>query len=403
MKIGMILDNEFTGDNRVENEAVALQNAGFQVFVLCLNYGNKPTNEDNDGVKIIRIPLSKKIKDKLRFLNNTIFDIYSLFWAKRIKNFAKANNINVLHTHDLYMAKSVIIANKKLNLKTVLDLHENYPATLVSYSWAKTFLGKILVSQQRWFKKEKKDLPEFSKIIVLSEEFKKNLQKKYPQLKNRFHVYQNYPNIEKLLSFELDGSIIEKNNDFIVFYFGAIAERRGVFTLLESLKILVKKHSNIKVLLIGPIDNVDKTKLNTYLVSTELKEHIIQYNWKDVKYLPSYIHVSDICVSPLIKNDQHESGIANKVFQYMLFEKPLIVSNCYPQQKVVEVNNCGLVFESENPNDLAKKIEALYNDENQRLEMGKNGKRAVLWKYNLKSSGKRLVEMYREIENTLEV
>ncbi len=402
MNIGMILDNEFTGDNRVENEAAALQKAGFQVFVLCLNYGNKPETEEVNGVKIIRIPLSKKIKDKLRFLNNTILDVYSLFWANKIKTFAKAYNINVLHAHDLYMAKSVIIANKKLNLKTVLDLHENYPATLVSYSWSKTLPGKILVSQKHWYNLEKKYLPKFSKIILLSDEFKTDLSKKYPLLKNRFHVYQNYPNIEKLLNFEIDKNIIEKNNDFIIFYFGAIAERRGIFTLLKALKILIKKHNNIKVLLIGPVDNADKSKLNTFLNDNTLKKHIIQYNWKDIKYLPSYIFISDVCVSPLVKNPQHESGIANKVFQYMLFEKPLIVSNCKPQQKVVEEEKCGLVFNSEDEKDLAQKIEILYNNEKLRIEMGENGKRAVLEKYNLKSSSKRLIEMYEEIENNFE-
>ncbi len=401
MNIGMILDNEFTGDNRVENEVSAMQNAGYQVYVLCLNYGKKPAVEVFNGAKIIRIPLLKKIKDKLRFLNNTIFDIYSVFWASKIVKFAQTNKINVLHAHDLYMAKSVIIANRKLHLKTVIDLHENYPATLVSYSWSKTLLGKLLVSKKNWEEKEKKYLPEFNKIIVLSEEFKKNLTIKYPNLAERFHIYQNFPDIKKLLQFKVDKNIIRKENDFIIFYFGAIAERRGIFTLLNSLKILVDKYPNIKVLLIGPVDNADKTKLQTYLNDAKLKKHIIQYNWKDIKYLPSYIYVSDICVSPLIKNPQHESGIANKVFQYMLFEKPLIVSNCYPQQKVVETEKCGLVFTSENENDLAEQIETLYKDEALRIKMGLNGKKAVLDKYNVEISGKNLIEMYKDLENLI--
>ena len=35
MKIGMLLDNEFTGDLRVENEATSLVKAGHEVFILC--------------------------------------------------------------------------------------------------------------------------------------------------------------------------------------------------------------------------------------------------------------------------------------------------------------------------------------------------------------------------------
>jgi len=402
MNIGMILDNEFTGDNRVENEVIALQNAGYKVFVLCLNYGSKPSKENFNGAEIIRISLSKKIKDKLRFLNNTAFDIYSIYWSKKISDFVKTYKIDILHAHDLYMARSVILANKKFNLPSVLDLHENYPATLVSYSWSKTFLGKLLVSQKRWMEKEKNFLPKFSRIVLLSEEFKKELSEKYPVLQERFYVYQNYPNVKKLLAFPIEKNILKKENAFIVFYFGAIAKRRGIFTLLDSLKILLPEFNNIKVLLIGPVDNADKSELNSYLTNEELKDHIIQYDWKDIKYLPSYINVSDVCVSPLIKNAQHESGIANKVFQYMLFEKPLIVSNCLPQQKVVENENCGLVFQSDNAKDLAEKIITLYKDELLRKQMGINGRKAVLEKYNLETAGKNLVKMYKGIEKEFE-
>jgi hypothetical protein len=51
MNIGMVLDNEFTGDLRVENEVQALRRGGFNVFVLCLNFGNKPSIEEYHGAK----------------------------------------------------------------------------------------------------------------------------------------------------------------------------------------------------------------------------------------------------------------------------------------------------------------------------------------------------------------
>jgi len=393
----MILDNEFNGDLRVENEVKALQNAGHQVFVLCYNHGTKEKTEDFFGAKIFRISMSKIVKNKFKFINNTVFDFYSLFWSYRIKPFVKANKIEVLHAHDLFMARSVILANKKLKLKIILDLHENYPATLASYSWSESFLGKLLVSPERWERLEAKFLPKFTSIILLSDQFRTLLSKKYPELEKKFFVYPNYPNVEHLLSFEVDNNILDKKDNFIIFYFGGIAVRRGIFTLLDSLKILMKKSKSYKVLLIGPVDNADKPKLDTYLFNPELKNHIIQYNWKDISYLPSYINISDICVSPLIKNKQHESGIANKVFQYMLFKKPIIVSNCTPQQKVVEDVNCGLVFESENPNDLAEKIETLYKNPDLGKQMGNSGNKAVLEKYNFKAASKNLVELYNHL------
>ena len=41
MKIGMILDDVFPPDPRVENEAITLINSGHEVFLFCLTYGNQ--------------------------------------------------------------------------------------------------------------------------------------------------------------------------------------------------------------------------------------------------------------------------------------------------------------------------------------------------------------------------
>ena len=84
LRIGMILDNEFSGDMRVENEVQALVNAGHEVFVFCINYGSKPEKENYHGASIIRIPISKFAKNKLNGLNNTIFNFYPGWWSKRL-------------------------------------------------------------------------------------------------------------------------------------------------------------------------------------------------------------------------------------------------------------------------------------------------------------------------------
>lgn len=397
MNIGMILDNEFYGDLRVENEVMALTEAGFNVFILCFTFKDSKLVDKHCGAVLNKIKINKNLKDKLRFLNNTAFDFYSIIWKGKIKKFIKKNSINVLHAHDLYMAKPVINAAKGYNLKLIIDLHENYPETLISYSWANSPIGKLLISKLRWLNYEAKYLKFFDKIIVLSENFKNELTQKYPFLYNKFLIHPNYPNNSELLNYPIDVNILEKNDSFIIFYFGAVAKRRGIFTLIDALKKLVKISKEFKILIIGPIDKADKELLNRYINDFELKDNIIQYDWKNIKYFPSYASISDICVSPLIKNAQHESGIANKIFQYMLFEKPLIVSNCLPQQKVVEENNCGLVFQSENAEDLAEKIIELYNSKEMRKKMGVNGKKAVMEKYNLNISGRNLVKMYKQL------
>jgi glycosyltransferase involved in cell wall biosynthesis len=395
MNIGMILDNGFFGDVRVQNEVMALSKAGHEVFVLCFNFEDKKKFKKYFNSTIIYLRVPQLFKNKVKFISNSIFDFYSLFWAFHTVSFIKKYRIEVIHAHDLYMGRPVLLANKFFNLKTVIDLHENYPSAVISYSWAQSFLGKIFVSKERWLKREKKYLPKFSRIIVLSEDFKNELVGRIPELRlNNFILFPNYPDKDELLTYKVNTKIIEKNNDFIVFYFGGVAVRRGIFTLINALKKLIKTHKKIKLLIIGPVDKADTNLFYTQMNDSLIKENILYYEWKDISLFPSYLHISNVCVSPLIKNAQHESGIANKVFQYMLFGKPVIVSNCKPQQDVILKENSGLVFESENAEDLAEQILKLYNDESLCKKMGENGKRAVLAKYNLEKSSENLINNY---------
>jgi glycosyltransferase involved in cell wall biosynthesis len=108
------------------------------------------------------------------------------------------------------------------------------------------------------------------------------------------------------------------------------------------------------------------------------------------------IHASSICISPIEKNPQHDSGIANKVFQYMLFEKPVLVSNCTPQEDLIKSTDCGLVFESGNRKDFADKTLELYQNDSLRVSMGINGKKAILKTYNLVNYGKKISALYTD-------
>jgi glycosyltransferase involved in cell wall biosynthesis len=80
----------------------------------------------------------------------------------------------------------------------------------------------------------------------------------------------------------------------------------------------------------------------------------------------------------------------------MLFERPLIVSDCKPQAKIVDEEKCGLVFKSGDSEDLLEKIITLYKDKDLRKKMGENGKRAVENKYNTQIIRKNLLNLYQE-------
>jgi glycosyltransferase involved in cell wall biosynthesis len=392
MRIGMILDNEFSGDLRVENEVTALQNAGHNVSVLCLNYGNKRNYEEFNEAKIFRIPMSLFVKKKLKGLNNTIINLYPVFWSIHIKRFIEHNDIQVLHVHDLWMLESAYKANKTFNLPVVADLHENFVHALNHYKYANTFPGNILISKKRWEKSEIEWTQKATYIITVIEE----AVERYKSLgieDSKISVVANYVNLDSFLSSQIDEAIVNKFNDkFTLTYVGGFDSHRGIEGAIKAIPQIIKTIPNFLLVLVGTGSNYnDLVKLSN---SLNIENHISFEGWQPNEKLSSYIKASNLCLIPHLKTVHTDNTIPHKLFQYMIFEKPVIATNCNPIERIINETGAGLIFESNNENDLAKKVIWLYKQPDLQLQMGSKGKEAVIKKYNWNSTSQKLISLY---------
>lgn len=400
MRIGLIVDNEYNNDPRVSNEAKALQKAGFDVCILCFNYGGYKTQEIVSGIKVSRVKIRRKLKDILFGIVNTI-PLYHHFWANEIVKFIQDEKIDVIHVADMYMARSGYLAKTKTNVQLVLDLKENYPAAVVNYEWTKHFLKRIAAKPLKWKKLEKEYLGYADYIVTMCDVLKEKLLDRYYSLKpENMFVYMNVPDTDFLLAQTVEGNKVAKDGSFLVVYFGGVAIRRGIITAIEAVHALRMKGENVKLLLLGPIDTPEIPMFNKYLHNPDFKDSIIYIPWIELSELPEYISVADVGISPIVKSEQHDTTIANKMFQYSLFGKPIIVSNCEPQIRIIEQDKSGLVHLSENADDLAAKILFLKQNPVVAKQMGENGRIAVMEKYNLNVASKELIDLYTFLANT---
>ena len=161
----MVLDGSYPSDIRVRKEAEELAKEN-NVFVLCTKSENELDFEEVNNVKIDRCIKYKSIVHKgiLDVLNSINFN--HLLFSKQVPLFIERNRIDVIHVHDLPLAKTGYIAAKKYGIRTVLDLHENYPAALTTwFSWRKNPIirlkNKIFFSYNHWLKYEKEVVKKF--------------------------------------------------------------------------------------------------------------------------------------------------------------------------------------------------------------------------------------------------
>lgn len=400
MKIGMILDKEFYGDLRVENEVQALSKAGHKVFVYCFSFNGNAKVDDFNGAKIIHIPVSKKFIYKLRGLINTAFNFYPYYVVNLIKKYLIQHKIDVLHIHDLYLFEIGIILKRKYpKLILVGDLHENYVEGLKHYKFSNTFPGKYLISIKKWEKKEIEWCNKYDYLITVIEE----AVDRYASLgipKNKFSVVSNYVNLNSFNVAEFDETILTKFDKYkTLIYVGGFDIHRGLESVINAVPLMIKKISEFKLVLVG--DGANLNSLKELSQKLKIENYISFEGWQHHLKLPSYIKAANVCLIPHLKTQHTDNTIPHKLFHYMLLKKPVLASNCKPIERILKDANAGEIYKSSDSNDLAEKTITIFNNENLLKQYGENGYKAVIEKYNWNETSKNLINLYKKVQTDL--
>jgi len=395
MNILMVLDEEFPPDGRVEREIHILQKAGHTLHLLCYSLSQKSGLEKVGGIDVFYVPISKAdYKFKALAL---LLPFYFRFWTKNLRKQLKKFSYDVIHFHDLNLAKVCIQEGEKFRIKVIGDYHENRPEIMKLYDHVRTFPGSVLISTQKWYKFQIRYSILLDHLILVTKEAKDYYIQHYGIRKEIITVIENFPELDQLLALPVDRSIVDKyEKKRMIVYFGDTGLRRGTGTIMEAANLL-KQNSLYHFVIIGTSREQEK------LVS--LKE---KYGLKNIELtgeMPiekavSYFKAANVGVCPFLRNIHHDTTYANKLFQYMAFAKPVVVSNCTSQVNVINESDCGLVHEAGNASDMVEKILTLENPEVY-AQMGKNAIEAVKLKYNFDVSKQKLVNLYNKLSDEI--
>lgn len=394
MRIGMILDDTFPPDPRVENEAVTLLSEGHEVFLFCLDYSGKNSEEIINGIQVKRYG-SNSLEYKLSALAYDL-PLYAFFMKKKINHFLKMNKVEAIHIHDMKIAGSVFDLNKTYKLPIILDLHDNLPENMKFYPHLNKFPGKYIISPKRWKKKEEEFITNANRVITVSPEFVDEIIERTNVARDKMVLVPNSVRESFYKDHIVEPDIINRYKDnFVLLYVGDTNLRRGLLTAIRSIKYLKESIPNIKLVIVGKNTTDDILKKETNKL--ELDSYIDFEGWQDLSLFPSYIVSSHICLSPLDRSIQHDVAYANKIFQYMSYAKPIVVSNAKAQKRIVEQWNTGLVHNEKDPKDLSEKILELYQDPEKAERIGLNGQEFIENKFRWEITSQALIKMYEEI------
>jgi glycosyltransferase involved in cell wall biosynthesis len=202
---------------------------------------------------------------------------------------------------------------------------------------------------------------------------------------------------------EADPEIIDKYKEsWMISYVGGIGAHRGLDTVLKAIPYVCSQIPGLKLTIVGArgkyLDIIIK-EVNKLGIGDSVE--II--GWQPLEKVNSYIQASKVCLVPHNDFEHTQTTVPHKLFQYMICQKTVLVSDCRPLKRIVEDAGAGVVFRANDSRDLANKLKYMYNHPKELLEMGAKGREAAFGKYAWRHDAERLINMYAELEKQLNV
>lgn len=385
MKILMLLETDFPPDIRVENEINYLSGLGHEIHVACMTRRDRPAFEKTSYGYIYRQSVSSFIyKSSVAALT---FPFYFKFWRQFAKKITSQKKFDAVHVHDLPLAQIGFELKKKKNIKFILDLHENWPSYIETASHTNNFPGRLLSHVSKWHVYETEMVKKADYVIAVVEEMRDRLILSGTDGRKIKVV----PNTVKSENYTLPDESSDKSDHFILLYSGGMDSQRGLDVPIEGMQLL--KNENVVLWIVGT-GSYEKI-LKRYVDDHHLKDYVKFWGWQKPDRMFSLINQSDVAIIPYIRSVQTDCSSPNKLFQYMLAGKPVLASNCISLQRILNETNSGLCYTHNSSKDFVEKVIELKNNPEKIREFGKNGKEAVIKKYNWNNTAKPLEEIYQ--------
>lgn len=189
-----------------------------------------------------------------------------------------------------------------------------------------------------------------------------------------------------------DEVVVKLDGEFWVTYAGTIGTSYDIRTMVLAGEELAKRgHKDIRIKILG--SGPMKEELETLANDRQI------YNVEFVGYAPydkmaAYLKKSDILVNSFVR--KAPQSIVTKIGDYLAAGKAMINTCMSPEfRNKVEKDGFGINIEPEDVNILADAIEKLYENEDQRLEMGKKARQIAEEQFDRPKAYRKIEELIR--------
>lgn len=382
-------------DTRVRRAANALSDNGYNVDVICLRGKDEEKFVIHEGVNVYRLPLVHIRGGYLRYLYN--YGLFFLLSFLMLNSLDRKKNYNVIHVHSLPdFLVFITLFQRKKGKEIVLDLHEAMPEIFAA-RFDKD-LGSKIVKIPIFL--ERISISFASRVITVNNTIKE-LYISRGVIKEKITVIMNSPDEKLYLKKDLTEfkTKLELDKRFVLVYVGGINYERNIEVIIKAMSKVRQKIPSIFFLLFGHMYGQKgeeyKEQLKDLIKKLGLKDKIYFGGKLEPEEVKSYLDLTDFGVVSYVRNPLTEIAVANKVFEYIALNKPVIVVNLKALHSLLG-DDAAIYYKAEDDDDLAAKMLWIHGHKNELKGMIENAHK-IYEKCKWEVMRERLLKMYEEL------
>src|SRR3990172_1047130 len=326
-------------DPRVRREAETLVRRGHAVTVVCNREPDRPTAESIGGVSVVRVPIEIRRGGPLRYLYQyLVFFLLATVAVRRLRP-------QCMHVHSVPDFLAFVALGPKLRgIPVTLDLHEALPELILARFPSSRLAVRLARAAERL------SAGFADRLIVVNDTIRDLVASRGVSL-DRITVVYNSPDA-------LAGSVTPSDplHPIAVLrlvYAGSVDRERDLETLIRAVAVL-RTTTSTALAIYGRAEPRYRAYLDGLLDGLGLGETVRFGGELSADRVLSHLMQSDVGVVTYARNPLTEVALPNKVFEYVLLDKPLVLPDLRAMRHAFA--EAAWFYRPGDPEDLAAKI-----------------------------------------------
>lgn len=302
---------------------------------------------------------------------------------------------DVCHFHDLDFVVMVPLVRMCCRTKIIYDVHEVYPESMLI---SPKIPAGLRPAAARIVEVVEKRCARFCAHIVTADEPN---TASFARTGVPTSTLFNYP---RLSLFQVaPDRVAELRRSYpdrrILIYQGTMGRDRGLFHMLDGMRILKDAVPEALLLLVGLNDADLLARVQDQIRRDRLDRHVAIVPWVAHADVPSHVALAEIGLVPLQPNPKFNKNIPIKVFEYMACGRPVLAADLPAIAHFIADSGAGVLYDSTDAEAFAREARRMLEDPAAREAMSQAGRAAVAQRWNWDMMERILLAVYAGLES----